>query len=229
MDGLWTGTGTRIQYVNHAYRDDDLGQPTRHDPSVTPIEAYALGLDLVRDVAGKDVFLLGCSQTQNMRSFGPSMGRVDAMRVGPDNGASPDGLARGPAYSSRLFFLNKRVWYNDPDPVYVRPSFPVHMARTSVSWTALTGSMHSSSYQYGELPPDRLKILRASMPPHDLKTVVPVDYLENDPPTCWHLQDDRDPVRKDIIGLFKWSVPSGISPRVSSVSEESIGTAPVAS
>ncbi len=32
------------------------------------------------------------------------------------------------------------------DPVYVRPSFPKHMAETSVSWTALTGSLNSSSW-----------------------------------------------------------------------------------
>ncbi len=206
MDGLWTGTGTRIQYVNDAYKDDDLGQQKRYNPAITPIEAYAKGLELVRVTAGEDVFLLGCCQPQNMRSFGPSMGRLDAMRVGPDNGANAGSLTRGPTYSSRLFFLNKRVWYNDPDPVYVRVGFPVPMAQTSVSWTALTGSLHSSSYQYGDLPQDRLDILRKSIPSHGLKTVVPVDYLENDPPKLWHLKDDRENVRKDVIGLFNWDV-----------------------
>ncbi|WP_419194203.1 NPCBM/NEW2 domain-containing protein [Novipirellula herctigrandis] len=211
MDGLWTGTGTRLQYVNSSYQDDDLGLTTRFNPLITPIEAYAKGLDLVRDAAGRDVFLLGCCAPQNMRSLGPAFGRVDAMRVGPDNGARPSGLVRGPLFSTRVFFLNKRVWFNDPDPAYVRPSFPKQMAQTSVSWTALTGSLHSSSYSYSELPPERLEILKRSLPSHSLKTVRPIDYLENDPAQVWQLIDDRDPIRKDVIGLFNWDVTHSAS------------------
>jgi hypothetical protein len=206
MDGLWTATGTRLQYVNSAYQDDDLGLPTRFNPALTPIEAYRRGLDIVRETAGQDVFLLGCCANQNMRSFGPAFGKVDAMRVGPDNGATPQGLVRGPLFSTRVFFLNKRVWYNDPDPVYVRESFPLHMAQTSVSWTALTGSLHSSSYSYYELPPERLDILCRSLPAHGLKTVRPVDYLEHDPARIWLLTDDRQGVRRDVIGLFNWDI-----------------------
>lgn len=206
MDGLWTGTGTRLQYVNSAYQDDDLGMTKRFDPSMTPIEAYRCGLDVVRKAAGPDVFFLGCCAPQNMRSFGPALGKVQAMRVGPDNGARPQGLVRGPLFATRVFFLNKRVWYNDPDPVYVRPSFPTEMAHTSVSWTALTGSLHSSSYSYYDLPPERLSILQRSLPAQPLKTVRPVDYLESDPASIWHLIDDRDPARKDVVGMFNWDV-----------------------
>ncbi len=210
LDGLWTGTATRLQYVNAEYQDDDLGVPTRHDPSLTPIEAYRLGLRLVRQEAGRGVFLLGCSQTQNMRSFTPSLGLVDAMRVGPDNGANPGGLVSGPQFSSRLFFLNGRVWYNDPDPVYVRASFPEPMARTSVSWTALSGSLHSSSDNYLELPPARLDMLKRSMPSHDLQTARPVDYLEQDVPRVWLLTDDRRRERHDVVGLFNWDFQKNV-------------------
>ena len=57
-----------------------------HDPDKTNIEAFRSGLKLVREAAGKDVFLLGCCASQNMRSYGGAFGLVDAMRVGPDNG-----------------------------------------------------------------------------------------------------------------------------------------------
>lgn len=206
MDGLWTGTGTRLQYVNSAYKDDDLGQPKRFNPAITPIEAYAKGLDIIRDTVGNDVFLLGCCQAQNVRSFGPSIGRLDAMRVGPDNGANAARLDKGPQYTSRVYFLNKRVWYNDPDPVYVRKSFPIEMAKTAVSWTGISGSLHSSSYQYAELPKDRLDILLRSIPSHDLLTARPVDFLDVDIPRVWHLADPGSTTRKDVIGLFNWDI-----------------------
>lgn len=206
VDGLWTGTGTPSIYINSEYRDDDLGTQTRFNPAITPIEGYVNGLKAIRESASSDLFLLGCCTPQNMRSFGPALGRVDAMRVGPDNGANPKLLIRGPQFSTRVFFLNKRVWYNDPDPVYVRASFPEEMAKTSVSWASLTGSLHSSSEQYSELPANRLEILTRSLPSHNLKTVRPVDFLENDPATVWLLTDDRDKVRKDVIGLFNWDI-----------------------
>ncbi|MBB6002542.1 NPCBM/NEW2 domain-containing protein [Arcicella rosea] len=205
MDGLWTGTGTRLQYVNTEYKDDDLGMQIRYNPNITPIEAFAKGLETIREAAGKDVFLLGCTQTQNMRVFGPSMGRVDAMRVGPDNAATLRGVVIGPQFSSRLYFLNKRVWYNDPDPGYPRISLPIEIARTSLSWISITGSLHGSSEQYAELPADRLDLLRKTMPSHNLKTVRPVDYLENDPPKVWHLSDSISASRKDVIGLFNFN------------------------
>lgn len=206
MDGLWTGTGTRLQYINSEYRDDDLGKQFRFNPSITPIEGFVNGLKTIRTSAGNDVFLLGCTQTQNMRVFGPSMGRIDAMRVGPDNAATPQGIILGPQYTSRLYFLNKRVWYNDPDPGYPRVSFPIELARTSLSWISLTGSLHGSSEQYSELPASRLDLLRKTMPSHELKTVRPVDYLENDPPRIWHLSDSMSTCRKDVIGLFNFNV-----------------------
>ncbi len=124
MDALWTGTATPQQYVNEGYKDDKMGDAVPHDPDVTNIEAFRSGLKLVRAAAGPDVFFLGCCTPQNMRSYGGAFGLVDAMRIGPDNGADWNGLKRGPTFGSRHYFLHGRVWYNDPDPVYVRSSHP---------------------------------------------------------------------------------------------------------
>jgi hypothetical protein len=87
MDGLWTGTATEQIYVNAGYRDDQIGNNAPyHDPSKTNIEAFRDGLKLLREAAGPDVFFSGCNVSQNMRSFGGSLGLVDSMRIGPDNG-----------------------------------------------------------------------------------------------------------------------------------------------
>ena len=206
MDGLWTGCGTRIQYVNSEYKDDDLGTQIRFNTSITPIEGYVKGFQTIRKAAGDDVFMLGCCAPQNMRSFGAAMGRVDAMRVGPDNGANLSALPSGAKFATRVFFLNKRVWYNDPDPGYPRADLPLEVAQTFLSWISLSGSLHGTSEQYADLPSERLDLLRKSMPSHDLKTVRPVDYLERDVPAVWHLTDKRDAVQKDVIGLFNFDV-----------------------
>jgi len=82
-------------------------------------------LKLVREAAGDDIFFLGCNVAQNMRTLGGSFGLLDAMRIGPDNGRNWSAICRGPFSGSNLYFLHGRVWYNDPDPIYVRDSVPL--------------------------------------------------------------------------------------------------------
>ena len=204
IDGLWTGTGTPIEYVNTSYKDDGIGDAVFHDPNKSNIEAYRDGLKLVREAAGKDVFILGCNGPQNMRSYGGAFGLVDGMRVGPDNKSDWKNLLRGPQFGSRHYFLNGRVWYNDPDPLYVRDSIPLNHAQLICSWVTISGDLNTSSEWYPGLSPERLDLLKRTMPSHGLPA-RPVDLFDHDLPSVWLLTDDRHPVRRDVIGLFNWT------------------------
>jgi hypothetical protein len=203
IDGLWTGTGTPLEYVNTGYKDDGIGDAVFHDPNKSNLEAYRDGLKLVREAAGKDVFILGCNGPQNMRSYGGAFGLVDGMRVGPDNKSDWKNLLRGPTFGSRHYFLNGRVWYNDPDPLYVRDSIPLNHVQLIASWVTISGDLNSSSEWYPGLSAERLDLLKRTMPSHGLPA-RPVDLFENDLPGVWLLTDDRHAVRRDVIGLFNW-------------------------
>ncbi len=74
MDGLYTGIAVKQVYVNSGYKEDDFGDAVFSNPNKTNIEAFRDGLKIVRNAAGHDVFFLGCTMTQNMRSFGGSIG-----------------------------------------------------------------------------------------------------------------------------------------------------------
>lgn len=203
IDGLWTGTATRQQYVNSGYKEDHMGDATFFDPDKTNIEAYRDGLRLLREAAGPKVFILGCNGPQNMRSYGGAFGLVDAMRIGPDNGSDWKHLLRGPEFGSRHYFLHGRIWYNDPDPVYVRATMPVKHARLICSWVGLTGQLNLDSEWLPGLPPERLDILKRTMPSHGLRP-RPADLFEHDPPRLWLLTDDRRAPRRDVVGIFNW-------------------------
>jgi hypothetical protein len=199
MDGLWTGTATRLMYVNNGYKDDQIGESRLSDPDKTQIEAYRDGLKLVRQAAGPDVFLLGCCVSQNMRSFGGAFGLLDAMRIGPDTGAGHIGAPHG----SRNYFLHGRVWQNDPDCVSVRASTPLDQARMNASWTAISGQLFYNSDWLPDLPPQRLEILKRTIPAHGLPA-RPVDLFEADPPRIWLLSDTRSQPRRDVVALYNW-------------------------
>jgi hypothetical protein len=203
LDGLWTGMATGMCYINTGYKDDEFGSTSLHDSSKTHVEAYRDGLKAVREAAGKDVFLLGCNLAQNMRVLGASFGLVDAMRVGPDNGRKWSQMVRGPFSGSNMYFLQGRVWYNDPDPIYVRDDVPLAHARALTSWVTLTGQLNASSTDYTQLSPARLHLLQRSMPAHGLKP-RPVDLFEENVPCIWLLTDNRGLSRRDVLGLFNW-------------------------
>ena len=202
IDGMHTGIGTYNVYVNTSYKNNDFGKIKLHDPDKTQIQAYRKCLQLVKEVA-PEAFVLGCNVSQNMRSMGAAFGLIPAMRIGPDNGGAAKGnwgqATRGPWHGTNLYFLNDRIWHNDPDPVYVRPSNPLPKARWMCSWLAVSGSMHTSSEQYDKLPPDRLDLLKRCLPSHAAST-RPVDLFETNKPRIWLAQDKR----MNVIGLFNW-------------------------
>jgi hypothetical protein len=203
IDGLWTGLAAKITYPQPAYKDDNLGDATFHDPARTNLEAYRDGLKLVRRAAGDDVFILGCNIAQNMRTLGASFGLVDGMRVGRDISASWSKILPCVEMGSRLYFMHWRLWYNDPDCLMVREPLTLDQARAWGSWIAVTGELNLVSEWLPGLPADRLDIVKRSMPNHGL-CARPVDLLDTDIPCIWQLTDTRTNTRRDVIGIFNW-------------------------
>lgn len=215
LDGIWMGMGIDQLYINNEYKPDDLGQSVFHDMTKTPIEVYRMGYDTIRKAA-PDVFILGCNVSQNMRTMAGSYGVVDAMRIGPDNGPSWSSLQRGTWTGSNRYFYNGRVWWNDPDPVYVRDSMPIEHARLLASWVALSGQLYAFSDWLPELSEERVEILRRTMKSHALKTARPIDLFENDKPRIWHLWDEKNGTRRDVIGFYNWNEKEPITIETSS-------------
>ena len=216
MDGLWTGAATEQIYVNDGYRDDHIGNNAPlHNPKKTNIEAFRDGLRLLRQAAGPEVFFSGCNVSQNMRTLGGSIGLLDSMRIGPDNGHrwgdyrqeieknAGGSLITGPIRGTRLYFLNGRTWWNDPDPSYVRASIPIKHARLITSWVALSGQVYLNSDWLPGLPAERLDIIKRTIPAHGA-TARPVDYFDAIMPRIWLVTDTRRPVRRDVLGLYNW-------------------------
>ena len=214
MDGLWTGAACEQVYINDGYKDDHFGNNRPfYNPLKSNIEAYRDGLKLIRKNAGEDVFFSGCCIAQNMRELG-AIGLVDSMRIGPDYNADKQGTKTGPLRGSRLYFLNGRVWWNDPDPAKVRASaagssadpaatgaVTLEQARLGASWVALTGQFFLISDWLPALPAERLEILKRTMLSHSA-TARPVDYFDRLLPATWLVSDPRQAVRRDVIGVF---------------------------
>jgi len=208
MDGLWTGAACEQIYVNDGYKEDHFGNNLPfHNPLKSNIEAYRDGLKLLRKNAGDDVFFSGCCIAQNMRELG-AIGLVDSMRIGPDANGN---LRSGPQHGTKLYFLNGRVWWNDPDPCIVRATgsglggkgVTLDQARLTASWVAIAGQFFLVSDWLPALPPERLDILKRTILSHSANA-RPVDYFDNVLPTTWLVTANNDTVRRDVIGVFNY-------------------------
>jgi alpha-galactosidase len=117
-----------FDYVKIDFLIHSLFPGQRHDSGKTSAEAFRQGLQVIRDCAGKDKFILACGSP-----FGPAIGLCDAMRIGFDVGGRwdapmrleewPQGNCsiRAAAYPT-LFrqWMHRRWWQNDPDCLIVR-------------------------------------------------------------------------------------------------------------
>lgn len=205
IDGLHTGAPSENLYVIRGYNPSipSYGDAVIHDSGSTFTECFRKAMSVLRQEA-PDAFLLGCNTTQNMGSLGSSIGYLDAMRVGPDNGAGKDGswknVTKGADFAGNMYFMNNKVWYNDPDPYYVRVTNPLNKARWMVSWQSISGAMSSTSEQYSELPAERLDLIKRGLPTHNLEA-RPIDILESSKPRIWMVSNRG----MHVIGLFNWS------------------------
>ncbi|MGB7159453.1 MAG: chondroitinase-B domain-containing protein [Tepidisphaeraceae bacterium] len=208
IDGLWAGMAVKILYPSPTYRDDGLGDAVFYDNTKTNAEVYRDGLKLVRETAGPDTFLLGCNIAQNMRTMGGSVGLVDAMRVGPDIGATWEKVVRCAIPATWLYFWNGRVWWNDPDCLMLRDPLTLENGRAWASWIALSGQMNLVSEWLPDLPPERLDVYKRTIPNHNRRAARPVDLLEGKLARVWHLSYDVGDGRQDVVALFNWNAPA---------------------
>jgi alpha-galactosidase len=144
--------------------------PGDHHEPATRAAAYRRGLGAIRSAAGADAFLLGCGAP-----LGPSVGLVDAMRVGPDVEATWDEVASGSQPGMRNAvrnslhrqFLHRRWWVNDPDCQILRPGIGLTDAeqRSFAAVVALSGGSNVVSDRLADLDDRALSLLRSSLPP----------------------------------------------------------------
>lgn len=199
LDGLWTAMGCMQNYVNDGYEPDDLGDQTFMDMSVPQVATYRKALKLYKD-STDNAFILGCCVAQNMRSMGASYGLVDAIRIGPDNGASWHGICTGPIRGSARYFYNARVWYNDPDPVYVRDNVPLNQSQLITTWASVSGALYLFSDWLPSLSEQRVDLLRRTMAPHKCTNVRPVDLFSSKLANIWRLSKGD----YAILALYNW-------------------------
>ena len=220
-DAMWTGLAALCTYPRSQFVDDKFGDAVFTDKYSTNIDAYRAGIQTIRTAAAPGTYIAACNVAQNFRSMGGAIGLVDAMRIGPDTGANWADILPNFHLGSRLYFLNHRVWHNDPDCLMLRNPLTLQQARTFASWIAVTGSLNLVSEWLPGLPDDRIECVRRSMPNVGIAG-TPLDVFENTPARIWELKRGNG----HVVGLFNYdaSKPERISVSLARLGYPTTGT-----
>ena len=189
-----------------------------HASDLTRPQALRAGLNVIREAAGEDTFLLGCGCP-----LGPAVGLVDAMRVGPDI---------APHWYPRLYGVSRpwkkkrsypavinavrntltrsayhhRLWWNDPDSVIARVYDTRLSDREVQSWLSvvgLSGGLIMLGDDLDALPEERRRWV-ASLLPVQPEVGRPLDLLDHTVPETVALYLKRAWGKGVTVGLFNW-------------------------
>lgn len=161
------------------------------------------GLEIIRAAAGASTFILGCTC-----HFGPAIGLVDAMRVGPDvKAAWSDGSHPSVKHALRMAlarnWMHGRWWANDPDCLIVRDTeteLSEPEVRFLATGIALSGGMVVAGDDLPALPPARRDMALALFPPTG-SAARPVDPADGPVPSVWRAGLGE---KRALVGALNW-------------------------
>ena len=194
----------------------------RYNPKLTRAQALRLGLETIRQGAGEETFLLGSGCP-----FGPAIGVVDAMRIGPDTAPSWEpflhwlpwagplikkepsmpSLRNAIRHTLNLSTLHQHWWWNDPDCLMVRDGdtrLTEPEVQSAVTLVGLSGGMLVSSDDLSKLNPDRLSWVSLLVPNLGM-TGGPMGLLTHLMPEVFQVRLNSSWQSWQLVGLFNWS------------------------
>lgn len=161
------------------------------------------GLEIIREEAGEETFILGCTC-----HFAPAVGLVDAMRVGPDvkelwgAGANPS-VKHAMRLTLQRNWMHMRWWANDPDCLIVRDTdtaLDEAETRFLATGIALSGGMVVASDDLPKLTPSRREAALALFPPPGV-AARPVDPADGPVPRIWRADLGEG---RSLVGVLNW-------------------------
>ena len=189
-----------------------------HDPTITGVERFRLGMQAMREVMGPETYFLGCSAV-----FGPCIGFVDGMRTGGDIHPHYDAFPERCLANLSNFYLSGKVWNGDADYLVFREaadedakvsqedvkhggSMTMNEAQMWADFNKLYGTARLHSDNLMTLRPERQALVKEVFAYPAMDETVPLDFWR-------HAKSKGDGfelllARKgtDIyLGIFNWA------------------------
>ncbi len=208
-----------VRYIKMDFMDDSAIEGYYHEPNTTALEAQRIGLKIIRETVGDDVYL----DKDGSVMLNP-VGYVDYGRISQDTGHTFKATKEAAPGIAARYYMNRNFFLTDPDAFTVSTQTiddrsegennqPASLddAKVSIALAAVSGGM----FEIGDaLPtltktPERLALIQNQ----DLiqmvrlgRASVPTDLMnfarEDEQPNIFFLKEDK---RQSILTVFNWT------------------------
>jgi hypothetical protein len=208
-----------IHYIKLDFMDDSAIEGFYHRPHTTAMEAQRIGLGIIRQVVGDDVYL----DKDGSVMLDP-VGLVDYGRLSQDTGHTFDATREAAPGIAARYYMNRNYFVADPDAFAVstqtiadqswhesRKPSTLEEARAAIALAAVTAGMFEvgDNLPTLEKEPERLALLQN----RDLLDMLqlgrsskPIDLMEyraeDVQPTTFFLKESP---RQSILTVFNWT------------------------
>jgi len=170
----------------------------RLDDTKTGAQNLRRGLEVIRQVAGPDKYILASNCP-----LGPAIGLVDGMRVSGDVAPhwAGDRSILSSSWSLTKFWMHNLLWHNAPDSVIVREGgtdFSPVEAETLANMVMMSGGFLMVSERMSDLTETRIAAL-AKLLPASTTPAVPLDLYGRSRPAVYFASGDRL-----LLAVFNW-------------------------
>jgi alpha-galactosidase len=211
-----------IRYIKMDFMDDSAVEGYYYKPDTTALEAQRIGLQIIRDAVGNDVYL----DKDGSVMMNP-VGYVDYGRISQDTGHSFEASKDAATGIAARYYMNRNFFVSDPDAFTVskqiiadqswnesKAPLKLNEARVSVALAAVSGGMLEIGDNLPSLEnsPERISLIenedlinmtrlgRASVP------IDLMDYSQQDgQPSMFFLKESK---RQSILTVFNWTEQS---------------------
>ena len=208
-----------LRYIKMDFMDDSAIEGYYYKPNTTALEAQRIGLQIIRDTVGNDVYL----DKDGSPMLNP-VGIVDYGRISQDTGHTFNASKEAATGIAARYYMNRNYFVADPDAFTVstqtikdqswhESSKPATLdeAEVSISLAAVSGGMFEIGDNLPSLTkePERLALIENQ----DLinmirlgKASLPLDLMnyaaEDEQPSIFLLKEDH---RQSILTVFNWT------------------------
>jgi alpha-galactosidase len=193
----WGYPYLKIDFLRYGLEDDiklmnkEVTSFKAHDPTITGVERFRLGMKAMREAMGPDAYFLGCSAV-----FGPCIGFVDGMRTGGDIFPRYEAFPERCLANMGNFYLHGKVFNGDADYLTFRAAededdkvaksknkfggtVTVNEAKMWADFNKLCGTTRLQSDNLFTLRPDRLALVKEVFDYPAMDEWVPVDLWQH--------------------------------------------------
>jgi alpha-galactosidase len=214
----------KVDFMRYGLEDDiksankQVKSIKAHDPAITSVERFRLGMKTMRESMGTDAYFLGCSAV-----FGPCIGFVDGMRTGGDIHPVYPAFPERSLANLGHFYLSGKVFHGDADYLVFRAAadedekvskeaskhggtLTMNEAQMWADLDKLYGNFRLSSDNLMTLRPERQALVKEVLQYPAMDETVPLDVWRHATSKSDGFELVLARKGKEIyLGAFNWS------------------------